>query len=131
MGNLRLTPASFFSPNCLPWVRNCALAMIGWRANEGRTRRPKAEGRMQKWGKAGVWNPRSAAWVQRLAAIVADPRKTPNSRKRRHGSAGGPTDGLFSEGRWAGGGYQISHFGKFYFRRRLEERKRPRSRLFP
>ncbi len=32
-----------FSPNCVPWVRNCAPPMIGWRANEGRKRRPKAE----------------------------------------------------------------------------------------
>ncbi len=29
--------SSFFSPNCLPWVRNYALAMIGWRANEERS----------------------------------------------------------------------------------------------
>src|SRR6266702_5048288 len=77
---------------------------------------------MQKWGKAGVWNPRSAAWVQRLAAIVADPRKAPNSRKRSHGSAGAspcrvcvsasPPDGFLGmarQPRRARGSYQMSH----------------------
>src|SRR6266567_815101 len=77
---------------------------------------------MQKWGKAGVWNPRSAAWVQRLAAIVAEPRKAPNSRKRSHGSAGAspcrvcvsasPPDGFLGmarQPRRARGSYQMSH----------------------
>jgi len=32
-----------FSPNCVPWVRNCARPVIGWRANEGKKRRQKAE----------------------------------------------------------------------------------------
>src|SRR6266852_3434323 len=32
----------FFSPNCLPWVRNYALAVIGWRASEDRTRLRRA-----------------------------------------------------------------------------------------
>ncbi len=34
--------SSFFSPNCLPWVRNYALAVIGWRASEDRTRLRRA-----------------------------------------------------------------------------------------
>jgi len=60
--------------------------------------------------------------VQRLAAIVAEPRKAPNSRKRSHGSAGAspcrvcvsasPPDGFLGmarQPRRARGSYQMSH----------------------
>jgi hypothetical protein len=39
--NLRLTQlSSFFPPNCLPWVRRCALPMVGsrWYGNQRRMR---------------------------------------------------------------------------------------------
>ena len=47
-----------FPPNCLRWVRSLRRSVRGWRAHVERKRRQKAEGRMQKRGKLGVWNPR-------------------------------------------------------------------------
>src|SRR5438552_12800655 len=47
MGNLRLTPASLFSPNCVPWVRNYARTVVGsrWYGGERqmRSRDPTTE----------------------------------------------------------------------------------------
>src|SRR5258708_4511622 len=48
---------------------------------------------MQKWGKAGVWNPRSVAWVQRLAATVAEPRGGGSGQGR--GEEAGPCLGCW------------------------------------